>query len=172
MDESGFMLQPVIRRTWAPRGQTPTQYSWDRHDRLSAISAITLAPLRHRFGLYFQLHSHNIHFDDVIAFLTMLHRHLRRKFILVLDRYSVHRKAVRLLTQAHPHWFEVEWLPAYAPELNPVEMLWNHTKYADLANFIPENIGHLHQAVTASICDTRHKGHLIRSFFKYAGLEL
>jgi len=91
----------------------------------------------------------------VIVFVTMLHRHLRRKFILVLDRYSVHRKAVRLLQQANPDWFEVEWLPAYAPELNPVEMLWNHTKYADLANFIPEDVDHLYQAVTTSICDTR-----------------
>ena len=40
------MLQPVVRRTWAPQGQTPIQYSWDRHDRLAAIAAITLAPLR------------------------------------------------------------------------------------------------------------------------------
>jgi len=172
IDESGFMLQPLVRRTWAPKGQTPIQYSWDRHDRLSVISAITLAPLRHRFGLYFRIHSHNIHFEDVIAFLTLLHRHLRRKFILVVDRYSAHRKAVRLLQAAHPDWFEVEWLPAYAPELNPVEMLWNHTKYADLANFLPQDVHDLHRAVAASIDNTRTQGDLIRSFFQYAGLEL
>jgi transposase len=172
IDESGFMLQPLVRRTWAPKGQTPIQYSWDRHDRLSVISAITLAPLRHRFGLYFRIHSHNINFEDVIAFLTLLHRHLRRKFILVVDRYSAHRKAVRLLQAAHPDWFEVEWLPAYAPELNPVEMLWNHTKYADLANFLPQDVHDLHRAVAASIDNTRAQGDLIRSFFQYAGLEL
>lgn len=172
IDESGFMLQPVVRRTWAPKGQTPIQYSWDRHDRLSLISALTLSPLRCRFGLYCQVHSHNIRFEEVMQFVTMLHRHLRRKFILVLDRYSAHRKAVRLLQAKHPDWFEVEWLPAYAPELNPVEMLWNHTKYADLANFIPEDVHHLHQAVAISLTDTRTQTHLIRSFFQYAGLEL
>jgi len=166
------MLQPVVRRTWAPKGQTPVQYSWDRHDRLSAIAALTVAPQRRRLGLYFQLHDHNIRFDDVIAFLYWVHRHLRRKFILVLDRYSVHRKAVRLLQEAGVDWFEVEWLPGYAPDLNPVEMVWNHSKYDALANFIPEDIDHLEHAVTTSIDETRQMSWLKRSFFAYAGLEL
>jgi transposase len=172
IDESGFMLQPVVRRTWAPQGQTPIQYSWDRHDRLSVISALTRSPVYCRLGLYFQIHRQNITFEQVMAFITMLHQHLRRKFILVLDRYSAHRKAVRLLQSKHPDWFEVTWLPAYAPELNPVEMLWNHTKYADLANFIPEDIDDLHQAVACSIANTRLERRLIRSFFRYARLDL
>ena len=57
IDESGFMLQPVVRRTWAPKGETPIQYSWDRHDRLSVIAGITVSPVRCRLGLYFQIHS-------------------------------------------------------------------------------------------------------------------
>ena len=166
------MLQPVVRRTWAPKGQTPIQYSWDRHDRLSAITALTLAPHRRRIGLYFQLQRENIRFDDLIAFLHLVHRHLRRKFILVLDRYSVHRKAVRLLQEAGVDWFEVEWLPSYAPDLNPVEMVWNHTKYADLANFIPDDIDHLEQAVTISIADIRRVSQLKQAFFAHAGLAL
>jgi transposase len=172
IDESGFMLQPVVRRTWAPKGQTPIQYSWDRHDRLSVIAAISLAPLRRRLGLYFQVHNHNIRFEEVMAFLYLLHRQLRRKFILVLDRYSAHRKAIRLLQEAGVDWFEVEWLPAYAPDLNPAEMLWNRTKYADLANFIPDDVDHLRQAMNVSIANTRKNGPLIRSFFKYAELGL
>lgn len=172
MDESGFMLQPVVRRSWAPRGQTPIQYSWDRHDRLSVISAITLAPWRRRLGLYFQIHDHNVRFPEVMEFLRLLRRHLRRKFILVLDRYSAHHKAVRLLQAKHPEWFEVEWLPAYAPDLNPVEMVWNYTKYAELANFIPEDVDHLHQAITSSLESTQARPDLLRSFFRRPGLEL
>jgi transposase len=166
------MLQPVVRRTWAPKGQTPIQYSWDRHDRLSVISGISLSPVRRRLGLYFQIHGDNINFEKVMVFITLLHWHLQRKFILVMDRYSAHRKAVRLMQAKHPDWFEAEWLPAYAPELNPVEMLWNHTKYADLANFIPEDVNDLHQSVAVSIRDTRTQTHLLRSFFQYAELEL
>jgi transposase len=42
----------------------------------------------------------------------------------------------------------VEWLPAYAPELNPDEQVWNHSKYSQLANFIADNVEHLAEAVT------------------------
>lgn len=37
----------------------------------------------------------------------------------------------------------VEWLPAYARELNPAEQIWNHAKHTDLANFVPDHIVHL-----------------------------
>jgi hypothetical protein len=117
IDESGFMLQPVRRRTWAPKGKTPAQYSWDRHDRLSVISAITVSPKRQHLGLYFHIHPHNIRSEQVVPFLKALHKHLGRRFILVLDRYIVHRKTVRLLRREHPNWFLVEWFPSYAPDI-------------------------------------------------------
>jgi len=166
------MLQPVVRRTWAPRGQTPVQKSWDRRDRLSVGAALTVSPRLRRTGLYFQIHSHNIRFGETIELLTLVHRHLRRKFILVLDRYSVHRKAVRLLREKHPGWFEAEWLPAYAPDLNPVEQIWNHSKYSDLANFIPDDVDHLRREVDGSIRRQRSKLDLLHSFFKHAKLQL
>lgn len=166
------MLQPVVRRTWAPTGQTPIQYSWDRHDRLSVISAITASAIRRRFGLYFHIYPQNIHSEEAVVFLEHLHRHLGRTFILVLDRYSVHRKAVRVLREEHPDWFDVEWLPAYAPELNPAEGIWNHAKYADLANFIPEDVDELYDAVTTSIGGIRSNQDLICSFFEHAELKL
>ena len=117
LDESGFMLQPLCRRTWAPRGETPIQYAWDRHDRLSAIGALSLAPWARRIGMYFELLDHNIRAEDVVAFLKQLRRHLRRPIILVWDRWSVHRKAARLLREAKCDWIHFEWLPGYAPDL-------------------------------------------------------
>jgi len=69
-------------------------------------------------------------------------------------------------------WFEVECLSVYAPDLNPVEMVWNHTKYADLANFIPENLQHLEQVVTTSITGTRELSWLKQAIFADAGLKL
>ena len=172
IDESGFQLQPVVRRTWAPRGQTPLEYSWDRHDRVSAVSALTLSPVRHRFGLYFQLHAANIHAPELIALLKAVHRHLGGKFILVWDRYVVHRQVARLFREAGIRWCEIEWLPGYAPDLDPVEMVWNHTKYADLANFLPENVDHLHEEVSRSIDRASKDQALLQSFFQYAHLPV
>lgn len=155
-----------------PTGKTPIQYSWDRHDRLSVISAITISPQRRRLGLYFQIHPKNIRYEQMVPFLGSLHRTLGRKFILVLDRYSVHRKAVRLLREKHPDWFSTEWLPAYAPELNPTEQVWNYSKYADLANFIPENLAHLSGELESSLWQQKHKPQLLRSYFEHAKLKL
>jgi transposase len=166
------MLQPVVRRTWSPQGQTPVHNSWDRHDRLSAISALSVAPFYQRFGLYFHLQEENIRTPEVVAFIKSLQRHLHRHIIVILDRWSVHRAAVRKLIQSRAKWFQVEWLPAYAPELNPTEGVWDHTKYADLANFIPQDLEHLSAAVAASVATQRPDKSLLLSFFKHAQLEL
>lgn len=164
------MLQLAVRRPWAPRGPMPIRYRWDRHDRRSGIVALTISPRCRRLSLYFQLHLCNIRFGQGMAFLRWLHQHRRRKFILVLDRYSVHRKAIRLLQAQHPDGLEVEGLPAYAPDLNPVEWVWNHTPYADLANFIPEELDDLEASVTLSLEKTHATTHLLRSFFRHAKL--
>ena len=166
------MLQPLVRRTWAPRGQTPIQRSWDRHDRLSAISALSVAPRRRRVGLYFQVHDHNIRTAEAVGFMRWVHRRLRRRIILVMDRWSVHRAAVRRLVRKGAGWFEVEWLPAYAPELNPCEGIWNHTKYGELANYIAEDIDALQAEVEPSITSKRASTNLLHSFFNHAELSL
>jgi transposase len=166
------MLQPVVRRTWAPRGQTPIHYSWDRRDRLSAISAITVSPERRRLGLYFDILDHNIVTDDFEMFVETLLRRLQRSIILVMDRWQVHRAGALRLLRRFPERVEVEWLPAYAPDLNPVEQVWNRTKYTDLANYIPNDILSLGREVAHSIRCTRSHKALLRSFFHQCELEL
>jgi len=164
------MLHPVRRRTWAPRGRTPIQRAWDRHDRLSTIAAITLSPERERLGVFFQIRAHNIRGPDMVGFLRALHRQLRRPIILVWDRYSVHRSAWRQLREAGCQWLRVEWLPGYAPDLNPVEAIWSHTKYSDLANYVPEDVDHLLDAVGDSLNDLHYDQRLLRSFLGWAEL--
>lgn len=169
------MLQPVARRTWAPRGQTPVHRSWDRHDRLSVIAAITLAPRRLRLGLYFGLLQCNFNGELIFRFLLWMLRTLRRPVVFVMDRLSAHRMGVRLLHEHlgdQAHLVQVEWLPAYAPDLNPVENAWCRTKHGQLANFIPEDIDHLARAIDRSLYSTRATPAMLRSFFKKSGLAL
>lgn len=167
------MLQPVVRRTWAPRGKTPVQEQWDRHDRLSVSSALTVSPQRRRLGLYWEQHRRNIRGEQLVSFLRVVRRHLRRKIILILDRWSVHRSAVvRRFIQRHESSMEIEWLPRYAPELNPVEQVWNHAKYCDLPNVAPWDIQQLESLVGCSIAHARSLQHLLRSFFRTATLPL
>jgi transposase len=166
------MLQPLRRNTWAPRGQTPRYDAWAQRTRLSVIGALTLAPQLLRIGWYFQLLRHNVKTDDLVGFLKQLHSQLGRDLIVIMDRYSVHRAAVRQLQQAGCRWLTVEWLPAYAPELNPVEFAWNHTKYSDLANFIPDDVDHLQEELMESLENQNDDSWLKHSYFRSAKLPV
>ena len=166
------MLQPVVRRTWSPKGCTPIHYSWDRHDRLSAISAISVSPARRRLGLFFTIRKSNIRSADFARFAAPLLEHFPRGIILVLDRWMVHRSAAKKLEKRFPRRISVEWLPPYAPELNPVEQVWNRAKYTDLANYIPNDVVCLNSAVRRSLKRTGKKQNLLRSAFKYSKLRL
>ncbi len=69
LDESAFQLTPSVRRTFAPRGRTPLLECWDRRDRISAISCLTLSPVEGRPGLYFELLPVNrtVHAAEVVC---------------------------------------------------------------------------------------------------------
>ena len=170
LDETGLMLQPLLRRTWAPQGRTAVMYSWDRRDRLSVTAALSLSSPRRRIGLYFQIQERNVTGDDTEAFLRQVQRALGRKLIVVLDRWAVHRKAAKALFGNRRFW--TEWLPPYAPDLNPVEHVWKHTKYDDLANYVPDDLLDLEIEFEMSIDQTRERPELLRSFFHAAELEL
>jgi hypothetical protein len=88
LDESGFLLTPTVRRTLAPRGKTPILKSWDRHDRISAISAVTVSSKRRRPGLDFRLlpEDTNAHGEDTVAFLKQLRWHLPGPMTVLWDR--------------------------------------------------------------------------------------
>jgi len=163
------MLQPLVRRTWAPKAQTPVMYSWDRHDRLSVIAGLSLSACNHRIGLYFALHEKNVTAEEVEAFLRRVQRALGRQLIVVMDRWPVHRKAAKSLFGDQRFW--IEYLPPYAPDLNPVEHVWNHTKYGDLANYVPDNLQELELELDWSIDQTRRRPELLRSFFHAAELK-
>jgi transposase len=165
------MLQPLNRRTWAPSGKTPVQYAWDRHDRLSVIAALLYRPRSGRLSLHFSVLDHNVKAPDFQAFLLELRRLTRRPIVLVCDRLNAHRSAVRQLKEQGADWLSVEWLPPYAPDLNPVEAVWNHAKYSDLANRVPDNVFQLCDLVGQSLNDQHFRPPLLKSFLRRAKLE-
>jgi transposase len=164
-------LQPLRQRSWAPRGQRPVLDVWHRHDRLSAIGALALSPTRRRVSCYFHVQPRNIITPDVVGFVQQLHRQLRRPITLVWDRWSVHRAAERLLSAKYDDWLRVEYLPGYAPDLNPVEGIWGHTKRVPLGNFAAHDIHDLDDAVNEALCDFHDTPRLLWSCFELAQLD-
>jgi transposase len=163
-DESGFLLIPNVRRTWAPRGQTPVVRHRYRRDKISAISAITVSPRRHRLGLYLHLHPDgNITHVEVAVFLRALLRHLRGHVIVLLDGGSIHKGSDVQALRARCPRLHVEWFPGYAPELNPDELVWAHFK-ATLANGHPANLVALERTLCRITNEVRRRPALLRSF--------
>ena len=106
------MVQPYRRRTRAQKGRMPIQRSWDRHDRLSVISAITLLPKRRRLGLSFDIFDRNITTDEFEVFVEGLLRRLARLITLVMDGWQVHKCGAKRLSKRSDKRLRIEWLPA------------------------------------------------------------
>jgi transposase len=173
LDESGYMLTPTVRRTWAPRGRGAVLDCRDRRDRLSAISCLTVSPQAHRLNLYFQILAHNVHGEDVVAFLRQLKRMLSGPLMVLWDRGSVHRKSgvVRAFLAKHPD-IVTEDLPAYAPELNPDELVWSWSKYGRLANLAADNTDELAESVIDELIYLKQHPELLASFVDKTELKL
>ncbi len=131
-----------MRKTWAPRGQTPILRHRYSRERLSAISALTVSPFRQRLALYFQLHPHNLRSAQVVAFLRVLLRHQRGPVLLLWDTSPTHKSRVTEQFLARQRRLHVEPFPAYAPELNPDEQVWTQLKRA-VANGTPDGLAEL-----------------------------
>lgn len=139
-----------MARTWAPKGSTPIVRYCYKHDRISAISALAVSPKRRRLALYLHLRTRNLTGLDVRAFLKHLLRHLRGPVVLLWDRGTIHRRSeVTQWIRRHPR-LQVEPFPAYAPELNPAEYVWNQADRA-LANSAPTDLVQLNGMLRHSV---------------------
>jgi transposase len=165
------LLIPTVRKTWSPRGQTPLlrHQTWPRH-KLSVISGISISPTRHRLGLYFAVHETNIARTQVLAFLRQILRHLRGPVILLWDNSKTHQgQLVADLMARHPR-LQIERFPAYAPELNPDEGVWNHAK-RELANGQSRSAAALEERVLAAMVKLRSSQRSLRACVHRSGLK-
>lgn len=173
IDESGFCESGVLRRTWAPRGITPILRSkGNSWKRMSMIGAIGYRADGSRSRLFVRLKRGAVHAEHFVTFLAHLRRHLRDKIIVVWDNLHGHRsKLVRHWAEKHPSC-QLTYLPAYAPELNPVEALWAWLKGTRLANNSREDLAPLADEVRRGTRAARRRGDLLQSFLHRSGLFL
>jgi transposase len=93
--------------------------------------------------------------------------------ILVWDNLPAHHSVAMRAWLARQHdWLQVEYLPAYAPELNPVEGLWANLKGVELANRACRSLEELAAAAEQSVGRMRGESELLFSFLHQAGLSL
>ena len=167
-------MAPLVRRTWSPRGQTPYLYQRTQsHTKVSVIAALCVAPNRDRLHLYFRLHpDKNIDKGCVRAFLQQLIRQLDAPIMLLWDRLSAHRsRLVQDFIQDTPGLYS-EFLPPYAPELNPTEQVWCYLKMNPLANLTAYDVDSLADTTRHHSRSLQRKQRLLQSFLANTPLPL
>jgi len=132
---------------------------------LSAIAGVTW------WNFYFRLFPGTIGGLQVVQFLQHLLRQRPGKLLVIWDGLTAHRsRLVKDFVAEHRKRLEVERLPAYAPELNPVEYLWGHWKQHELPNFCPKNFGELSHDARCALRRMRRRPTLVAAFWKQAEL--
>lgn len=173
LDESGFLMAPLVRRSWAPAGQTPVLHQRGAHHRkVSAIAALCVSPQRNAVRFYFRLHPTDITAVQVMAFLAALDRDLAAPWLLLWDRLNAHRaRRTRDFLFARS-WPQTYFFPSYAPELNPVEYAWSWLKNNPLANLARLELDTLAAAARQSARGLQRHPSLLRSFLQHSPLSL
>jgi hypothetical protein len=171
-DESGVTQRPSIRRTWAPRGQTPVLIHPFNWKKMSLCAGIAYRWDGKRSRLYFQSKPDNYDVDSLQAFIMHLKRHLRgAKAILIWDGLPAHKsRAMKDWLNTQRPWLDVALLPGYSPDLNPVEGLWNNIKGQELANRCCDDLGEIAVAVNQGIDRVRGARQLMFGFLHEAEL--
>jgi hypothetical protein len=173
-DESGVSLLPVIRRTWAPRGHTPVIRHHFKWKRTSLAAALCYGSRGGGAQLAVHHHPDAYDTDSLIGALGELRGWLGgQKATLLWDGLPAHRSRVmRAWLRCQRSWLVVEPLPAYAPELNPVEALWSNLKGVELANLAGESLAEVTAAAERGVQRIRGTPHLAFSFLRHCGLSL
>jgi len=171
-DESGVSQRPSIRRTWAPRGETPVLIHAFNWKKMSLAAALAYSWDGKRSRLFFQTKPNSYNEDSLIAFLKDLKREFRgRKCILIWDGLPGHKsKKMKVYLASKGKQFTVELLPGYSPDLNPVESLWGNIKGQELANLCADNLGDVAEAVRNGMARVGACKDYAKSFLDHAGL--
>jgi len=175
IDESGLMMAPLLRRTWAPRGRTPSIEQHGAHrKKVSVAAALWLSPQRGQLGLYFHTLADG-YFDNwyVTAFLEAMLRDLPGRFVVVWDGGTMHKgEPIRAMEAQFADRLSLERLTPFAPMLNPVEVLWSWLKYSRLNNFAPRTTAELDSRVIAEITAVRADRAFLRGLFHASELPI
>lgn len=178
-DEAGQTLRPPKARTWGRRGQTPEiPVSGKGSGRISVAGLVCVKPgQRSRLIYHTRLHPgrkgerRSFAESDYAALLDAAHQQLGGPIVVIWDNLNTHISAAMRALIAARDWLYVIRLPAYAPDLNPVEHVWSHLKRS-LGNLAVGGIDHLATIVKNRLKRIQYRPELTDAFFAHTGLTL
>jgi transposase len=160
-DESGFRADAVHGRTWGVKGQTPVVARPGQRQSISAASAVNA-----RGGFWYCTYEGGLTAELFVRLLRKMMRHRSKPVHLVVDGLPAHKtKLVKDYVQSTEGRLTLHFLPGYAPELNPDELVWSHVKRTGVARTPLRKGERLRDKIEAQLAKMKTLPRLIRSFF-------
>ena len=160
-DESGFRADAVHSRTWGKKGQTPIVQRPGQRQTISAASAVNA-----KGGFWYCTYEGGLTAELFVHLLRRLMRHRVRPVHLVVDGLPAHKtRLVKDYVASTEGRLRLHFLPGYAPELNPDELVWSHVKRTGVARKPLRKGEKLREKIDAQLAAIKRTPALVRSFF-------
>src|SRR5271169_4393486 len=161
-DESGFRADAVHGKTWGVKGQTPVIERPGQRQSISAASAVNA-----RGAFWYCTYQGGLNAELFVALLRKMMRHRSRPVHLVVDGLPAHKTAlVKTYVASTNGLLALHFLPGYAPELNPDELVWSHMKRSGVARSPLRRGEKLKHKIDAQLAKIKRMPQLVRSFFQ------
>ena len=161
-DESGFRADAVHGKTWARKGQTPVVERPGQRQSISAASAVNA-----RGAFWYCTYEGGLNAELFVALLRKMMRHRSKPVHLVVDGLPAHKTAlVKAYVASTDGMLTLHFLPGYAPELNPDELVWSHVKRTGVARAPLRRGEKLRDKIDAQLAAIKRTPQLVRSFFQ------
>lgn len=161
-DESGFRADTVHGKTWGVRGQTPIVHRPGQRQSISAASAVNV-----RGAFWFCTYEGALNAELFVELLQKMMQYRKKPVHLVLDSLPAHKKAtVRDYITSTQGKLTLHFLPGYAPDLNPDELVWSHVKRTGTARRPLQKGEKLCERIEAQLATLQKLPRLVRSFFR------
>ncbi|NDZ16692.1 IS630 family transposase [Variovorax sp. WS11] len=166
-DESGFRADSVHGKTWAKKGQTPVIDRPGQRQSISAASAVTA-----KGAFWFATYSGALTGELFVELLKQLMRKRRKPVRLIVDGLPAHKKAiVKEYVASTAGKLTLHFLPGYAPDLNPDELVWSHAKRTGVARSPLKAGEKLQCRVDGQLQAIAEDSALVRSFFRHPSVS-
>jgi len=161
-DESGFRADAVQGRTWGVKGRTPVVERPGQRQTISAASAVNA-----KGGFWYCTYQGGLTAELFVRLLRTMMRHRSKPVHLVVDGLPSHKtKLVKDYVQSTEGRLTLHFLPGYAPDLNPDELVWSHMKRTGVARTPLRKGERLQEKVEAQLAGIKKAPRLVRSFFQ------
>lgn len=162
-DESGFRADAVHGKTWAERGKTPVVNRPGQRQCIGAASAVTS-----KGAFWFATYQGGLSGELFVELLKKLMYRRKKPLHLVIDGLPAHKKkVVKDYVASTKGRLTLHFLPGYAPDLNPDELVWSHVKRTGVARRPLQKGERLKERVHDRLQDIKDNPKLVRSFFKH-----